>query len=113
MARRKFFSRRRCRTPRPSRGDGDTLRPADAVMAMPHFGAYAEWASVPISSVHRIPPGMPFDTAAAFAVNYLTAYHAMFTMGNLQPGDRILIHGAAGGGGVAGVALARGEGRVS
>jgi NADPH:quinone reductase-like Zn-dependent oxidoreductase len=95
------------------RGDGDTLQPGDAVMAMPHFGAYAEWASVPISSVHRIPPGMPFDTAAAFAVNYLMAYHAMFTMGNLQPGDRMLIHGAAGGVGIAAVQLARARGLVT
>ena len=32
---------------------------------------------------------------AAIPVNYLTAYHSMFAMGNLRPGDRILIHGAA------------------
>src|SRR6202167_5470200 len=55
------------------RGDGEVLQPGDAVMAMPHFGAYAEWVSVPVGSVHRIPPAMPFDVAAAFAVSYLTA----------------------------------------
>src|ERR1700728_2314731 len=63
--------------------------------------------------MQRIPPAMPFDVAAAFAVSYLTAYHAMFTMGNLQPGHRILIHGAAGGVGIASVQLARAKGLVT
>ena len=53
---------------------------------------------------------MPFDDAAAIPVNYLTAYHSMFAMGNLQPGDRILIHGAAGGVGIAAVQLAKARG---
>ena len=55
---------------------------------------------------------MTFEDAAAIPVNYLTAYHSMFTMGNLQPGDRILIHGAAGGVGIAAVQLARARGLV-
>ncbi len=45
-------------------------------------------------------------------VNYLTAYHSIVTMGNLQPGDRILIHGAAGGVGIAAVQIARARGLV-
>ena len=61
-------------------------------------------------SVFRLPSGMPFEDAAAIPVNYLTAYHSMFAMGNLQPGDRILIHGAAGGVGIAAVQLARARG---
>ena len=40
-------------------------------------------------------------------VNYLAAYHIMFVMGNLQSGDRILVHGVAGGVGVAAVQLAK------
>jgi synaptic vesicle membrane protein VAT-1 len=86
--------------------EGETLRPGDAVMAFPDFGAYAEWAAVPASQVHRLPAGMRFEDGAAIPANYLTAYHAMFTMGNLEPGDRILIHGAAGGVGIAAVQLA-------
>ena len=86
--------------------EGETLRPGDAVMAFTDFGAYAEWAAVPASQVHRLPAGMRFEDGAAIPANYLTAYHAMFTMGNLQPGDRILIHGAAGGVGIAAVQLA-------
>src|SRR5271169_5007976 len=91
----------------PRRSDGDALKPGDAVVALPHFNAYAEWVAVPASAVYRLPAGMPFDDGAAIPANYLTAYHAMFTMGNLQPGDRILIHGAAGGVGIAAVQLAR------
>jgi NADPH:quinone reductase-like Zn-dependent oxidoreductase len=45
-------------------------------------------------------------------VNYLTAYHSIVTMGNLQPADRILIHGAGGGVGIAAVQLARARGLV-
>ena len=56
---------------------------------------------------------MTFEDGAAIPVNYLTAYHSMFTMGNLQPGDRILIHGAAGGVGIAAVQLARARGLVT
>ena len=53
-----------------------------------------------------MPAGMPFEDGAAIPVNYITAYHAMFTMGNLRSGDRILIHGAAGGVGIAAIQLA-------
>jgi synaptic vesicle membrane protein VAT-1 len=94
------------------RVEGDALKPGDAVVAMPHFNAYAEWVAAPANVVYRLPAGMSFEDAAAFPVNYLTAYHSMFTMGNLQPRDRILIHGAAGGVGIAAVQLARAKGLV-
>jgi NADPH:quinone reductase-like Zn-dependent oxidoreductase len=87
--------------------DGEPLRIGDAVVAYTHFNAYAEWVAVPAGQIYRMPAGMPFEDAAALLVNYLTAYHSMFAMGNLQSGDRILIHGAAGGVGIAAVQLAR------
>ena len=93
-------------------GDSAPVRVGDAVVAFMHFNAYAEWAAAPLQSVFRLPDGMPFDDAAAIPVNYVTAYHSMFTMGNLQPGNRILIHGAAGGVGIAAVQLARSRGLV-
>src|ERR1700733_13548253 len=92
--------------------DGEPLHVGDAVTALPQFNAYAEWVAVPAGRVYRLPAGMPFDDAAAIPVNYLTAYHSMFAMGNLQPGDRILVHGAAGGVGIAAVQLARARGLV-
>jgi len=88
------------------------LQRGDRVVAMATFNAYAERAVVPLPLVLRLPPEMPFEDAAAIPVNYLTAYHSMFHMGNLQPGDRILIHGAAGGVGIAAVQLARVRGLV-
>jgi NADPH:quinone reductase-like Zn-dependent oxidoreductase len=92
--------------------DGEPLKPGDAVAAVTHFGAYAEWAVAPARDTYRLPSGMSFEDGAAIPVTYLTAYHSMFTMGNLQPGDRILIHGAAGGVGIAAVQLARARGLV-
>lgn len=77
------------------------------VVALASFNAYAERVAVPAGMVFPLPDAMAFEEAAAIPVNYLTAYHSMFHMGNLQPGDRILIHGAAGGVGVAAVQLAR------
>jgi synaptic vesicle membrane protein VAT-1 len=87
--------------------EGERLQPGDAVAALTHCNAYAEWIVVPAKEVYKLPPAMRFEDGAAIGVNYLTAYHSMFVMGNLQPGDRILIHGAAGGVGVAAVQLAR------
>lgn len=92
--------------------EGEPLRPGDAVAAFTQFNAYAEWVAVPGRQAYRLPAGMPFGDGAAIPVNYLTAYHSMFAMGNLQPGDRILIHGAAGGVGIAAVQLARARGLV-
>jgi synaptic vesicle membrane protein VAT-1 len=92
--------------------EGEPLQPGDAVVALSTFNAYAEWATVPVRQVYRLPADMTFEDAASIPVNYLTAYHSMFAMGNLQPGDRILIHGAAGGVGIAAVQLARTRGLV-
>ncbi|MGH9758023.1 MAG: zinc-binding dehydrogenase, partial [Candidatus Acidiferrales bacterium] len=94
-------------------GEGEPLRIGDAVAAFTGFNAYAEWVAVPLGNVYRLPGGMTFEDAAAIPVNYLTAYHSMFVMGNLQPGDRILVHGAAGGVGIAAVQLARARGLVT
>jgi synaptic vesicle membrane protein VAT-1 len=93
-------------------GGAAELKRGDAVTAFTQFNAYAQWAVAPARNAYRLPAGMPFDDAAAIGVNYLTAYHSMFTMANLQPGDRILIHGAAGGVGIAAVQLARARGLV-
>src|SRR5713226_5897067 len=90
-----------------SAGADNVLHPGDRVVALASFGAYAELLACPAATVFRLPDGIPFSDAAAIPVNYLTAYHSMFHMGNLQPGDHILIHGAAGGVGIATVQLAR------
>jgi synaptic vesicle membrane protein VAT-1 len=93
--------------------EGERLDTGDAVAAITPSNAYAEWIVVPAKEVYRLPQGMKFEEGAAISVNYLTAYHSMFFMGNLQPGDRILIHGAAGGVGIAAVQLARARGLLT
>ncbi|MGH9774145.1 MAG: zinc-binding dehydrogenase [Candidatus Acidiferrales bacterium] len=95
----------------PSEGNS-SIQAGDRVVAFTRFNAYAEFAAAPAASVYRIPESMPFEDAAAIPVNYLTAYHSMFHMGNLQPGDRILVHGAAGGVGIAAVQLAKTRGLI-
>lgn len=82
------------------------------VAALSKFRAYAERIAVPAAQVFPLPEGIPFEDGAALPVNYLTAYHSMFHMGHLGRGDRVLIHGAAGGVGVAAVQLARAHGLV-
>ena len=85
----------------------EVFRAGDRVAALTHFNAYAELVALPAQRVYRLPEAMSFEDAVAIPVNYLTAYHSMFQMGNLQAGDHILIHGAAGGVGIAAVQLAK------
>ncbi len=60
--------------------------------------------------VVRMPAGYRFEEAAAVPVVYLTAYYALHYLARLQPGERVLIHSATGGVGLAAVALARAAG---
>jgi len=70
-------------------------------------GGYADRALVPAERVLAIPPEMSFEDAAAIPVNYLTAYQALTHMAGLRRGERVLIHAAAGGVGVAAIQLAK------
>jgi NADPH:quinone reductase-like Zn-dependent oxidoreductase len=71
------------------------------VVALTRFGGHADVVCVPVAQVLPMPDGMDFETAAAIPVNYLTAYHMLFRVANLQPGARVLVHMAAGGVGIA------------
>jgi len=82
-------------------------REGDRVVLLTQFNGYAERIVAHADRVFRVPDEIPLEEAAAIPVNYLTAYHSLFRMGNLQAGDRVLVHGAAGGVGVAAVQLAR------
>lgn len=86
-------------------GEGVTAwKPGDAV-AGGGRGGMAEYATVPAAGLHRIPPGMSFSQAAGYPVAYLTAYVALERCARLQPGEWLLVHGAAGGVGLAAVDL--------
>jgi NADPH:quinone reductase-like Zn-dependent oxidoreductase len=71
------------------------------------FGGYASQVVVPEADVFALPEGLTFEQGAAIPVNYGTAWAALFAYGNLQPGERVLIHSAGGGVGIAATQLAK------
>lgn len=77
------------------------------VLAVPPFGGQSNRVVLSSELVVPIPAAMSFDQAAAIPVNYLTAYHLLFHIGRLRPGDRLLLHMAAGGVGMAVLDLCR------
>jgi NADPH:quinone reductase-like Zn-dependent oxidoreductase len=82
----------------------------DRVMAGTRFGGQTELISVPADQVLPLPERLSFEQGAAFPVNYGTAYAALIIMGSLREGDRVLIHAAAGGVGIAATQIARNVG---
>lgn len=69
-------------------------------------GGYAERCLVPASHVYPVPDDMPIEHAATFPTCYLTAAHALFAVGRLQPGETVMIHAAGSGVSVAAIQLA-------
>ena len=89
-------------------GDGTQGRAAgERVLAMTHFGGHADVVCVPAEQVLPMPDAMSFEEAAAMPVNYLTAYHMLFRVAVVRPGERVLVHMAAGGVGTAVLQLCR------
>jgi len=73
-------------------------------------GAYAEQALAEAWQVHPLPPNVSFAQGAGINVPYATAFRALWQIARAQAGEMVLIHGASGGVGVAGVQLARAGG---
>ncbi|MFT7035060.1 MAG: tumor protein p53-inducible protein 3 [Cyclobacteriaceae bacterium] len=82
----------------------------DCVMALLAGGGYAEYAVVDHGSVMLIPDNMGFVQAAGIVEVFLTAYQAMFLLGNLKTGETVLIHAGASGVGTAAIQLAKEKG---
>lgn len=83
----------------------------DRVIAGTRFGGYAELVVVEAGAqVLPLPAGLSFEQGAAFPVNYATAYAGLVIMGGLAAEERMLIHAAAGGVGIAATQIARGIG---
>jgi len=59
------------------------------------------------SAISHIPPGMSFESAATIPSTFFTVYYALHHLARLQPGEKVLIHGAAGGVGIAAIQLAK------
>jgi NADPH:quinone reductase-like Zn-dependent oxidoreductase len=92
-------------------GRGVTLfAPGDRVMALVGGGAQAELAFVDEMHALAVPDGLDWPEAGGFAEAFATAHDAMFSQAALQMGERVLVSGAAGGVGTAGVQLAAAAG---
>jgi putative PIG3 family NAD(P)H quinone oxidoreductase len=91
-----------------SLGDGVTsLAVGDRVMGLVGDGGYAEQVVVHEREAVRIPDSLSDEAAGAAPEAFLTAYDALIVRGNLQPGERVLVHAAGSGVGTAGVQIAR------
>ncbi|MGC1087557.1 MAG: NADPH:quinone reductase, partial [Candidatus Acidiferrum sp.] len=93
-------------------GSGVTkVKPGDRVyVAKTVTGAYAEYTIALESQVHRLPANVSFAQGAGVWVPYGTAYHALFHSAHAHASETVLIHGASGGVGIAGVQFARAMG---
>jgi NADPH2:quinone reductase len=70
-------------------------------------GTYGEWCLAKPEQLYVLPDGIDYIQGAALFVNYFTAYRALFLRGDAKPGDRVFIHGASGGVGLAAAQLCR------
>ncbi|CAJ2514330.1 Uu.00g024490.m01.CDS01 [Anthostomella pinea] len=88
-------------------GPGVTgFKVGDRVVAQTN-GTYVNHLQVVSDRVHVIPDSMGFEDAATIPLVYLTAIYSLYHLGNLQEGQSVLIHSAAGGVGMAAIQLAQ------
>jgi len=85
----------------------DGLAAGQRVVALTRFGGYAEAVAVPAAQVFPLPDALTFEQGAAIPVNYLTAVLMLRHFGNVRAGERVLVHAAAGGVGMAAIQLCR------
>jgi NADPH2:quinone reductase len=80
----------------------------DRVMASArHGGGFAEEYVASAEKVFRMPDNMSFEAGAGFIIGYGTAYFALKHRGGLQPGEALLVNGAAGGVGLAAIQVGK------
>ena len=90
--------------------DVNSVKKGDRVLMGAKYGAYAEYMKSKAHLVYPVPDGWSWQEAAAFLVNFITAWVALFKLGRLQAGEKVLIQAAAGGVGTAAVQLASNAG---
>src|SRR5436189_433931 len=92
-------------------GDGVTrFGPGDPVMAIVAYGGLAELAVADEAETFAIPSTMPFDEAGAFPIAYISSHVAIRWQGRLEPGETLLVLGAAGGVGLTAVEIGKAMG---
>ncbi len=83
------------------------FEPGQIVTALPIHGAYAEYVCLPQRELVPVPSGLDAAEAVSLVLNYITAYQMLHHSAHVRPGQRVLIHGAAGGVGTALLQLGR------
>lgn len=83
------------------------LEPGQTVAAMPISGAYADFVCLPQHELVPVPSGLDAAEAVSLVLNYVTAHQMLHRSARVRPGQRVLIHGAAGGVGSALLQLGR------
>ena len=92
-------------------GDGvSRFAPGDRVMAILPHGGFAEQAVVSEAEAFTLPPRMSLEEAGAFPIAYISSHVALRWQGRLEPGETLLVLGAAGGVGLAAVELGKAMG---
>jgi NADPH:quinone reductase-like Zn-dependent oxidoreductase len=89
-------------------GEGvDASRVGERVMAGTQFGGYASAVAVAAADALVLADWLSFEQGAAIPVNYATAWAGLVRYGSLEAGERVLIHAAAGGVGIAATQIAK------
>ena len=89
-------------------GEGVTqFQIGDAVVGGARIGGFSEYAVTPAAILWPKPANLSFSQAAGYATAYLTAYVSLVRRAQVEPGEWVLVHGAAGGVGLAAVDLAK------
>ena len=83
------------------------VKPGDRVLAILDWGGFADEAIATEDTVYPLPPGLDLASSTHLAISYGTAYGALAWRARLQPGETLLVHGAAGGTGLAAVELGK------
>jgi NADPH2:quinone reductase len=89
-------------------GEGvQSFKQGDRVIAFTGWGGFAEEVAVDAIKLIPMPPGLDFPIASAFVLTYGTAHHALKGRAQLQPGETLLVLGAAGGVGLAAIEIGK------
>lgn len=90
--------------------DVDDWQVGDEVFGGTGHGCFSQQIAVPAKSLRKKPKGMSFSQASGISTTYGTSYYALKQRANLQPGETLLVLGAAGGVGLAAVELGKAMG---
>lgn len=94
-------------------GVGSNLQPGDPVMGVTRFGGYCDRLNIAEDYLVPLPDNWTFQEGASYLVQVLTAYYALFELGNVSADDLVLIHSGAGGVGLLANQLAKQAGAAT